>query len=183
MKRTSLRLPEYDYSQAGRYFVKICTHEKKCIFGKVEEGKMQLNELGKIVEKNWNKTLEMRENISLDAFIVMPNHIHGVITFTNNLRGNVGANCHSPKNDRAYSNTPLQSPSNTLGAIIRGFKSATTKEINIFRATPKVPVWQRNYYEHVIRNDESFEKIYEYILTNPLCWEKDRFFSFDDYEF
>ena len=85
VKRKSLRLPEYDYSQAGYYFVTICTENKKCLFGKVENGKMILNQFGKIVDEEWKKTLEIRKNVLLDAFIIMPNHVHGILIINNDF--------------------------------------------------------------------------------------------------
>ncbi len=166
--RKSIRLQNYDYSQNGYYFITICTKDKKCLFGKIENEKMILNELGKIAYKELQKTEEIRKNVKLDKFVIMPNHIHAIIVID--------------KPVGAYGNTPLQcktkfkSPSNNLGAIVRGYKSAVTKQINEYRKTPKLPVWQRNYYEHIIRNEKSLNQIQEYIICNPITWKKDSLF-------
>ena len=173
--RRSIRLKEYDYTQAGAYFITICTYNHRFLFGVVEEGKMLLNRFGKIVESEWLKTEQIRENIELDEYIIMPNHFHGIIIITDTVRGTV----HEDNTVGAYSNTPLRknsfrSPSRTIGAIVRGFKSAVTKCINEYRETPGFPIWQRNYYEHIIRSREELSCIREYIANNPLQWQFDR---------
>ncbi len=165
--RRSFRLREYDYSQPGAYFITICTHNREYLFGNVVDGKMVLNEFGKIVEQCWLETEKMRNGVIVDAFVIMPNHLHGIIVITDDYVG-------------AYCNTPLRvfrSPSKTIGAIVRGFKSASTKRINQIRQTPGFPVWQRNYYEHIIRNEIELNRIRKYIIDNPLKWELDRFFK------
>ena len=167
VKRKSLRLPEYDYSQAGYYFVTICTENKKCLFGKVENGKMILNQFGKIVDEEWKKTLEIRKNVLLDAFIIMPNHVHGII-----IAGDqpVGV-CR--RQTRAGRGLKPQS----FGSIVNHIKSVCTKRIrsycvNNFKKNPS-EIWQRNYFEHIIRNEKSLLEIRNYILNNPLKWELD----------
>jgi REP element-mobilizing transposase RayT len=147
---------------------------------------MRLNEIGKIVEEEWLRTSIIRPDIQLDSYVVMPNHIHGIVILNEcggTLRSEkpVGANCYStqnkPINNGAYIDTPLQntfrSPSNTIGAIVRGFKSTTTKCINEIRGTPGMHVWQRNYYEHIIRNDNELNNIREYVHNNALQWAID----------
>jgi putative transposase len=161
--RKSIRLKEYDYSSPGEYFVTICANHREWLFGDITSGEMHLNPLGLIVQEEWVKTAEIHEDVELDSFVVMPNHIHGIITLIESGRGtsqraDVGANCNSPHAkshnnptiNGAYIDTPLQktkfySPSGTIGAIIRGFKSASTKRINLLRSTPRQPIWQRNY--------------------------------------
>jgi len=160
--RQSIRLKDYDYTQAGAYFVTICTHKRECVLGDVVNGEMQLNELGQVVEIEWLKTAEIRDNVELDAFVIMPNHIHGIIVI---IESCVGATGRSP-----LRNGPAPK---SIGAIVAGFKSAATKRINELRSTPRAPVWQRNYYEHVIRNEDDLNEIREYILNNPLRWELD----------
>lgn len=183
-KRRTVRLYGYDYSQEGLYFVTVCCQDKICRFGKVENGEMVLNRMGEIAYNEWFKTAELRPNIRLDEFIIMPNHIHGIIEITDN----VGANCIRPNNENTDNtgvcNTPLQennnilrSPSQTIGAIIRGYKSAVTKQINNICKTENVQIWQRNDYGHIIRNTESHQKITDYILTNPLNWVNDKYYS------
>jgi REP element-mobilizing transposase RayT len=155
-------LKGYDYSQSGAYFVTVCTHNRGLLF---EE-----EEVKRILDKEWLNTGRIRQNVILDKFVVMPNHLHGIIVITHG----VGAYCDVG----AYGNTPLQnrfkSPSKTIGVIIRGFKSTTTRQINLFHNTPGIPIWQRNYYDHVIRNEEEMNKIREYIKNNPLEWSFDR---------
>ena len=161
--RKSIRLKEYDYSSPGEYFVTISAYYRECLFGEIIKDEMILNSLGLIVQEEWLRTATIRDDVEMDSFVVMPNHIHGIITLIESGRGTsqrafVGANCNSPQekhtnnssNNGAYIDTPLRktkfcSPSKTIGAIIRGFKSASTKRINILRNTPRQPIWQRNY--------------------------------------
>ena len=178
-KRRSIRLQDYNYSQPGEYFITICTYNHECSFGDIVGEEMRLNKSGEIVQEEWLRTAEIREDVELDSFVVMPNHLHGIITLNDSRRGTsqraiVGANCNSPNNG-AYIDTPLRktkfhSPSGTIGAIIRGFKSAATKRINELRSTPGIPVWQRGYYEHIIRDDKDLDNVREYIVNNPLKW-------------
>jgi putative transposase len=157
---SSLRLGDYDYSQEGIYFVTICTQDHKHFFGKIENGKMVLNEIGKIAEKEWLHTENMRKDVRLGTFVIMPNHIHGLIC----ILDPVGAHC----------NAPLQPTQNNLSWIIRGFKSTTTKQIR--KIFPKFK-WQRSFYDHIVRSDDDLEKIHEYIIFNPEKWELDKYFS------
>ena len=164
-KRRSIRLKGYDYLQQGMYFVTVCTHDKKCNLGKVINDEMQLNKYGHIVEEEWFKTTDIRNNVELDSYVIMPNHFHGIVII--NCRGVLQ---YAPTNTIGK----FQSPSQTIGSIIRGFKSTVTKQINILRKTPGTPYWQRNYYEHIIRNEKELNKIREYIQNNPLKWHLDR---------
>ncbi len=154
-RRRSIRLKGYDYSQNGAYFVTICTRNHELIF--------ENERIRKIVEEKWLNTEKIRHNVIIDEFVVMPNHLHGIVI----IEGGVGA----------YGNTPLhgefKSPSQTLGAIMRGFKAASALKINIIRNTPRKPVWQRNYYDHIIRNDLYLSEKRKYIKDNPLKWDID----------
>ncbi|MBL8005280.1 MAG: hypothetical protein JNL36_09300 [Candidatus Kapabacteria bacterium] len=174
--RRSIRLPEYDYSQVGMYFVTICCQDMVCRFGSVVGGKIVLNECGRIAKECWEMTPLIRENIDLGAFVIMPNHMHGIIHI--NGRGVL----HTPnlendsehldvKDNEGVFNTPLQSPKQKLGSIVRGYKSAVTKKSLQIGVSGKL--WQRNYYEHVIRNEYSYQRISEYIFNNPAQWEYD----------
>jgi putative transposase len=125
--------------------------------------------MGAIVEYEWMKTSSMRRKIELDEFIIMPNHIHGIIII-NECRGVLQ---YAPTTMQTKHETIFQSPSNTIGAFIRGYKSAVTKQINALRQKPGVPVWQRNYYEHVIRSDNELNRVREYIINNPINWHTD----------
>ncbi|OGG89554.1 hypothetical protein A3C68_01210 [Candidatus Kuenenbacteria bacterium RIFCSPHIGHO2_02_FULL_42_29] len=172
--RRSIRLPGFDYSEYGYYFVTICTYNREPLFGEIINGKIKLNDAGRIVFDEWNNTANIRKNVELDIFTVMPNHFHAIIK----INRPVGAYGHTPistnaNEDRAYINTPLQSPKNNLGAIIRGFKSATTTKINLLLNSPGVPVWQRNYYEHIVREEDELNNIRQYILENPHSWVRD----------
>ena len=163
-RRKSIRLKGYDYSQNGAYFVTICTQHREHLFGRIVDGKMMLNHAGKIAQNELQKTLTIRKNMDIYCFVIMPNHIHFIVVI-------VGAYCNTP--------LPVQfiSPSNNLGSMIRGYKSTVTKQINKFRKTPKRSIWQRNYYEHIIRNAKSLGQISEYIFANPKNWENDMFFQ------
>lgn len=185
--RRSIRLKEYDYSQPGAYFITICTHQREHLFGEIVDGIMQLNEFGQIAHEEWHKTARIRVEIELDEFVIMPNHFHGIViihepvrAYRDTPKGGVG---DTPV--RAYGHTPLptpnpttfESPSRTLGAIVRGFKSAVTTQINQKRCTPGNPVWQRNYWEHIIRDKKDLYNVQAYILNNPIQWENDRYYS------
>ena len=180
--RKSIRLKEYDYSNPNWYYLTICTYDKRNILGKIINGKMNLNNCGKIVEEEWLKTKEIRQNIDLDYYIIMPNHLHGIIIIER--RGELHSsqmNSKQKNNDGriqyAPTNNKLKSPSQTVGAIVRGFKSSVTKRIREFNQKEDEKVWQRNYYEHIIRNEKDLYRIRNYIQNNPLKWELDEYFS------
>ena len=172
--RRSIRLKGFDYAQPGGYFITICTVNREYLFGTIVDGKMRLNALGKIVAEEWNKTSSIRANVELDAFVVMPNHIHGIIILNDD--GGI-TSARSRRGELQFAptrtNPKFKSPSQTIGAIVRGFKSATTKRINALRNTYGVPLWQRNYYEHIMRGEKDYNAICEYILNNPLQWQYD----------
>lgn len=179
--RRSIRLEGYDYASEGGYFITLVTHERQPLFGEIVDGEMCLNDLGVLARDQWFHTAQMRPYVELfdDEFVVMPNHIHGIIWLTDL----VGAYCNTPlppvSGDTPLpGNTPLpqttfRSPAIGVGAIIRGYKSAVTKGINEIRGTPSSPVWQRNYYEHIITTDHEYESILEYIDANPRAWLTD----------
>lgn len=162
-RRRSIRLHDFDYASAGAYFITIVTQDRKCLFGEIVDKEIRLNALGRTVQNEWEKSAQIREEIELDAFVVMPNHVHGVVMITD-------------RSVRATGRSPLQSGpfSRSLGAFVSGFKSVVTKRVNELRGTPRTPVWQRNYFEHVIRNEESLHRIRQYIIDNPTRWEFDR---------
>ncbi|NEQ65788.1 MAG: hypothetical protein F6K21_09850 [Symploca sp. SIO2D2] len=248
--RRSIRLKNYDYSQPGAYFVTICTDDRQCWFGEIRDSQMCLNQLGKIVAQGWLLTPEIRPEVILDEWTIMPNHLHGIIIITNPPP--VGAHRRAPNQCTPNQCTPNQCtpnqhvpnqhvpnqctpnqctpnqcapnqctpnqctpnqctpnqtipPSNiepnqyflnqhplkqhtqnqpqfrrqskSLASIIAGFKSATTKRINEVRATPKVPLWERNYYESIVRNTEHLEHVRNYIWANPYRWKNDPEYS------
>jgi REP element-mobilizing transposase RayT len=162
--RHSIRLKDYDYSQAGAYFVTLCAWQRECLFGDIVDGEMRLNALGQVVLNEWNRTPEIRKEIEFDVAVVMPNHFHGIICIVDDSTS-VGATGRSP--------LPPEPRPRSLGAFVGGFKSAVTTQINVIRQNPRCPVWQRNYFERVIRNDAELGRAREYIINNPLKWELD----------
>ena len=171
--RQSIRLKNYDYSQAGAYFVTLCSYQKECLFGKVNGQNVILTGVGKIIHEEWYKSANIRQEITLDTFVIMPNHIHGIV-FINNSEStsiaNVGARGPSPlQGGKPVAGTGKK----PLGSFVGGFKSACTKRVNELRRTPSVPLWQRNYYEHVIRSENALFQIRRYIQENPKCWLED----------
>ena len=170
--RRSIRLKGYDYSSAGAYFVTVCTNNRECLFGDIREGKMVLNECGEIVSLKWKNIPAHFGNVELDEFVIMPNHIHGIIIIVDTI---VGAK-HSLNASPLHLPLPLQygtSPG-SLPAIMQNFQSVTTRKINQIRCSLGNKFWQRNYYEHVIRNEKELNALREYIVNNPLKWDLDK---------
>jgi len=161
--RRSIRLKGYDYSQAGAYFVTIVTWQRECLFGKIEQGRMGLNEIGEIVREEWERTAVVRQNVELGEYVIMPNHVHGILVFVDD---GVGAT-------RRVAPTSQTLQSGSLGAIMAQFKSIVTKRINGLQNVSGRPIWQRNYYEHIIRNEPEMDRITRYIESNPLRWMED----------
>ena len=170
-RRRSTRLTERDYAADGMYFVTICTTGRECLMGEIVDGEMRLNEFGTIVHKCWHALPEHFPFVRIDAFAVMPNHVHGIVILNRACRGKAtecrGAACCAPTPDKTY-HGPF---SHSLGAIVRSFKSATTKQVNIMRDSPGERFWQRNYHDRIIRDDE-LHRIREYIKANPARWNK-----------
>ena len=128
----------------------------------------------------WIRTAAIRREIELDEWVVMPNHLHGIIV----IADNVGAHGRAPLPDDAPCDVPTSTvftrPPKSLGSLIAGFKSAVTKRINELRKTPGAPVWQRNYYEHIVRDENELNQIRQYIMDNPAKWETDRYYLPDN---
>jgi len=162
--RRSVRLREYDYAQPGGYFVTICTHDHKCLFGDVIDREMRLNELGEIADAEWRRTAEIRSEIALDAFVIMPNHMHAVVLIADDPPTSSAA---------ALPRTLRGTGHRSLSAIVAGFKAATTRRANALRRRPIVPFWQRNYYEHIVRSEQDLERIRQYVADNPARWKED----------
>ena len=157
-RRCSIRLPAYDYTSQGAYFVTVCAHQRRPAFadGCVRE----------VLEGTWRDMPDHFPAVIAGQFVVMPNHVHGILWITReDTRGNVGAQHAAP--------LPALAPG-SLGAIVRSFKASVTKRLNEIRGTPGAPVWQRNYYERVIRSEEELTRIREYIQLNPSRWHFDR---------
>jgi REP element-mobilizing transposase RayT len=151
--RRSIRLQGYDYSLAGAYYVTIVTHGRKHLFGNIANGKMQLNRFGQIVQSAWYDLPGHYRHVELAAFCIMPNHVHAIIVLTDHAVD-------------GYKRHPLSE-------IVRAFKSFSARRINALRKMQGLPVWQRNYYEHIIRNEQDYLSKTTYILNNPLNWEAD----------
>ena len=166
----SARLKNWDYSAEAAYFVTICTKDKKHFFGKISAGKMILSAIGEIAAKEWQNTKTIRPNIKVDVWIVMPNHLHGIII----VEPHCSAALQQWKNkDPQESQRNQFGPqSNNLASIIRGFKSATTKNIHI--AGFNEFAWQARYYDHVIRDENELTRLREYIINNPKKWDLDK---------
>lgn len=169
-KRKSIRLKNYDYSSTGWYYVTICTQDRRELLGKIIDGKMILNDMGKIINEWWLKILQRFKNMELDEYQIMPNHIHGIVVITDNnphCRG--GPVCPPDSNDGStHRSTPT-----TLGSIIQWFKTMTTNNyicgVKNYGWPPfNKRIWQRNFYEHIIRNEKSLKKIRKYIKNNIL---------------
>ena len=157
--RRSIRLKGYDYSKAGLYFVTICTQNHLCLFGNIDNGKMVLNDAGIMVGCQWQLLTSRFDKIKLHNFVVMPNHFHGIIEF-------VGV--------------PLVGTQNTVGDVLGVLKSLSTNEyirgVNKNWKPFDKKLWQRNYFEHIIRSEKSYYQITEYIKTNPMKWQEDKYF-------
>lgn len=168
----SIRLKGYDYSRAGAYFVTMCTHNKEHLFGDVADGNMMLNDFGRMVDAEWLKTIEIRKNVVLDGYVIMPNHFHGIVLITENDSGKA---CLATTEHHVLIKMEFGKPqSGSLSGIVGSFKSAVSRRINFVRDTLGKEVWQRNYYEHIIRNPEELHHIREYIFANPLRWHMDK---------
>lgn len=174
--RRNMRLPHYDYTQAGCYFITSCAVNRQCLFGEVIDNEMRLNDFGTALECFWEDLPEHFPSVRTDAFIVMPNHIHGVLFLSNPRRGEV-ASLRRRRSDgefagQGYRASPMQSPS--LGQVMAYYKYRTTKLINTFRKTAGQKIWQRGYYEHIVRNEDDLQRIRTYIENNPLQWAIDK---------
>lgn len=164
--RRSIRFEGYDYHETGGYFVTICAARKRCVFGKIINGVVQLNAYGRIVAEEWQRTSALRKNVMLDEWVVMPNHFHGILVLI-------------ASGDESEISTPrvfARPQMHALPTIIGAFKSAVSRRVNKYRAErgfSKVMVWQRNYYERIIRDENELNAIRLYIGENPLNWSTD----------
>ncbi|GHT91575.1 hypothetical protein FACS1894116_00350 [Betaproteobacteria bacterium] len=154
-RRRSIRLQNYDYAQAGAYFVTLCVHDRACRFGNLVNGEMQRSEAGQIVAATWDWLALQYSPVELDAWVMMPNHVHGIIVIGDHLK----SECIAKRKP--------------LSGLVGAFKTVSTKRINELRQTPGEKLWQRNYWEHVIRNEAELTHIREYIQNNPIQWELD----------
>ena len=158
--RKNLRLPDFHYSSPYAYFVTVCMYHKQCLFGEIKNGTMHLNSNGNIVKKCCNDLQTHYVGINNDVFVVMPNHLHGIILI-------------GDENGRDGSK-PSPTKTHNLSEIVRAFKTYSSKGINELNQTPGINIWQRSFYEHVIRNENDYSEIGEYIFYNPAKWETDK---------
>jgi len=204
--RRSIRLKNRDYSESGYYFITICCYNRACLFGKIVDNEMILNDYGQIARDEWIKSSSIRGEIELDEFVVMPNHFHAIVKIVNDGRGdrpvaptNDGIPV-APTNDGtpvaptnhgspvaptnhgtavAHSKTahmPNGPKPGSIGSLMAGYKSSVTKQINILRGKPGEKVWQRNYFEKIIRDEHSLRNIRQYLKNNPKNWLHDDFY-------
>lgn len=180
LHRHSIRLPTWDYSQIGWYFVTMCVKDHICLFGDIIQGYMQLNTFGKIVDEVWNMLPDRYQHISLGEYAVMPNHFHGII-IVKKINATVGAIHELPlqheisTDDRIHKENDIHARREMLiPKAIGYFKMNSAKNINILRKRKNTSLWQRNYYEHIIRNEKDYFRIKKYIQDNPKQWSDDK---------
>jgi len=177
------RLQSWDYGADALYFITICTAHRECYFGKIEKGEMILSELGRIVETEWIKTFDLRKdmNLQMGEFVVMPNHFHAIISIginQYNMGVGGGTNCrdamHRVSTGQNHYKNHFGPQSKNLASVLRGFKSAVTT----FARTKNIEFdWQARFHDHIIRTDDSFQRISKYIANNPANWKDDKFFQ------
>jgi REP element-mobilizing transposase RayT len=193
----SARLPGWDYSNPGYYFVTVCTYDRGHLFGQILDGKMRLTEYGEIVFDEWLKSFDIRPELKRDEFILMPNHFHGIVNIQRNIIIDAVfpdvSNIPNIPNVETHGRASLQpepepepepvdlttgiayrSPK-SVSSFMGGLKSVITKRVNELRNTPRVRVLQYRFYDHVIRNNDELNRIRRYIRNNPANWEKDTF--------
>ena len=174
-QRRSVRLQNYPYAERGFFFITICTHEKKCVLGRITNYEIALSEVGRIVDGYWRDIPQHFPNVKLDQFTIMPNHLHGIIIISKVLPDESrGTACRAPTVVDADYERFGRPVAGSLPTIIRSFKSAVSKRVNELGNTNS-PLWQRNYFEHVIRSEESLNKIRNYIWENPIHWTTDEY--------
>ncbi|PIQ09392.1 MAG: transposase [Ignavibacteriales bacterium CG18_big_fil_WC_8_21_14_2_50_31_20] len=171
----SNRLKSVDYAFPNWFFVTICTENHKSFFGNIKSGNMNYSSIGEIVKEEWWLTNVVRKNVDLDEFVIMPNHIHGIVIINSGGKSDfVGSGLPKMTQRVISTDTHVTLKANSLGAIIGQFKSVCTKRIHsLYHNDFK---WQPNYYEHIIRGQKDLERIRNYILQNPSKWEKDKFY-------
>ena len=167
--RCSIRLREFDYTQPGGYFITICTQLRSNLFGEVVDDKMELSDYGKIVRECWMAIPTHFLHFDLDEFVVMPNHVHGIIIIVDP----VGAR-HAVPGTHIQTEHFSKPVSGSIPTVIRSFKSVVTKQINKSQNFPPHPIWQRSFHEHIVRDDAEMERIRNYIVENPMQWNHDR---------
>jgi len=171
-KRHSLRMKGYDYSLEGAYFVTIATYQRVCLFGEATNGKIVLNTNGNIAFEQWIRLQQRFLPSNFPKLVIMPNHIHGIIHIVRGAGEEYGQVTFGIPPQRPYSYSRVTSSS--LGVIVRAYKASVTYRINAMRGYTNPPIWQRNYYDHIIRNEQEYQVIWDYIDTNPETWTDDQ---------
>ena len=172
----SARAPWWDYGSDGVYFITICTAHREYLFGEIHNGEMLLSPIGEIVFQEWSKSFTIRKELSCDAFVVMPNHLHAILRICSSANDIDGFRVEPhgraalPAGSCGVAHRPVQS----ISSFVAGFKSAATKRINEYRNTPRLSVWQSRFHDHIIRSDKAYQTIMEYINSNPLHWNDDK---------
>ncbi|MDX1586419.1 MAG: transposase [Balneolaceae bacterium] len=173
--RASNRVKNFDYSSPGFYFLTICTDNRFHLFGKIVRGQMRLNRYGEIASEEWLKTEMLRENVRLDEFVIMPDHVHAIIQLIDTEHDEPhrrGTARRAPASIEYTQFEQFGKPTkNSIPTIVRSYKSAVTRKINICHGRPGNKIWQRNYYERIIREETSLNRIREYIRKNPENWK------------
>lgn len=167
-KRRSIRLRNYDYRRCGVYFVTICAYQKRKLFGTVVEGTVSLSSVGEVVSDEWRRIAQARANVEIDHYVVMPNHLHGLLIISERI------NASSDQCSDGPLSAPRRGvPASSLGSIINQFKGAVTRSVwsNLLHSRKKI--WQRNYYDHIVRDEASLNEIRKYIVGNPTRWHDD----------
>src|SRR3990170_3258574 len=173
--RRSIRLKGFDYTQPGVYFATMCTYQREAILGEIVAGEMQLNRLGRIAQQEWSRLPTRFPFLELGPFVIMPNHLHGILIIT--CRGTAENLTDSGSNEtrRAPTREQFGNPvAGSIPTIIRSYKASVSWRINRLRVRPAHPFWQRNYYERVVRDNAELNRIEEYVIDNPRRWEEDR---------
>ena len=167
----SNRLKGYDYASEGAYFITICCKDRESLFGEILDGKMVLNDLGKIAYQEWEKTEKIRKNIYVDEFVVMPNHVHGILVIDESeiCRDTVHRVSTGPQIQQFGKPTK-----NSIPTIIRSYKATVTKQIHEKGFLLDQKIWQSNYYDRIVRSEDELYRIQEYIIRNPEKWDEDR---------
>lgn len=183
--RRSIRLNGYNYSQDGAYFVTLCIQNREPVLGNIQDQNMVLSKIGEIIQNSWLWLFDNYDYLVLDEWVIMPNHLHGIIIIRkhdNNgnrdiKKGNSFGCCRGGSRTAPTETQIITKPSNqsckSLGRIIVAFKTVSTKHVNIFCNSAGEVLWQRNYYEHIIRNQQEIDRIREYIRLNPFNWQSD----------
>ena len=182
-RNNSLRLPDYDYSQSGGYYVTVCTHQKARLFGDVVDGVVQLSDVGKIVEDVWLGLPDHYYHLRLGDYVVMPNHIHAIMILIDDeiALTPVGADLSSAPTNPNHTNDSGEDRQprkrHTISEIMRAFKSYSTLDVKRHLDLDNIKLWQRGFYDHIIRNVDDHRRIQQYIHDNPLKWESDDYYE------